>query len=101
MLRDPRRQITTEDRFRPAFYLALRNTLVADNLDKATVASFGADRSGKAKWRVVTKAGEIIDTRCVWSSAHTSGCPVTCLAACGRAPFVHCMVRKGALLAVA
>jgi structural maintenance of chromosome 4 len=55
--------VRTDAKFRPAFYLALRDTLVADNLDKATAASFGADRSGKAKFRVVTKAGEIIDVR--------------------------------------
>jgi structural maintenance of chromosome 4 len=56
-------QVRTDDKYRPAFYFALRDTLVADNLDKATAAAFGRDRSGRAQHRVVTKTGELIDTR--------------------------------------
>jgi structural maintenance of chromosome 4 len=48
-----------DERFRPAFFFALRNTLVADNID---VAASVAYQGGKAVWRVVTLAGELIDT---------------------------------------
>ncbi|XP_039277022.1 structural maintenance of chromosomes protein 4 [Nilaparvata lugens] len=45
-----------DDRVRPAFYYALRNTLVADNLDQASRIAYGAIRH-----RVVTLEGEIIE----------------------------------------
>ena len=45
-----------EDRFRPAFYHALQDTLVADDLAQANRIAYGAKR-----WRVVTLAGELID----------------------------------------
>ncbi|KZT43906.1 RecF/RecN/SMC protein, partial [Sistotremastrum suecicum HHB10207 ss-3] len=49
--------ITPKDpKFAPAFYKALHNTLVADNLDQANRLAFGQRR-----WRVVTLAGQLID----------------------------------------
>jgi structural maintenance of chromosome 4 len=44
------------DRFRPAFYNALQNTLVAKDLEQANRIAYGAKR-----WRVVTLGGELID----------------------------------------
>ncbi|KAK7520029.1 nuclear condensin-like protein complex subunit Smc4 [Phyllosticta citriasiana] len=44
------------DRFRPAFYSALQNTLVADDLAQANRIAYGAKR-----WRVVTLDGQLID----------------------------------------
>ena len=43
---------------RPALYLALKDTLVADNLDSAVKIAYVGDR---AVHRVVTKGGELID----------------------------------------
>ena len=45
-----------EERFRPAFYHALQDTLVAADLAQANRIAFGAKR-----WRVVTLKGELID----------------------------------------
>ncbi|GKT63844.1 RecF/RecN/SMC N terminal domain-containing protein [Colletotrichum tofieldiae] len=45
-----------EERFRPAFYHALQDTLVANDLAQANRIAYGAKR-----WRVVTLAGELID----------------------------------------
>lgn len=45
-----------DDRFRPAFYHALQDTLVAKDLAQANRIAYGAKR-----WRVVTEAGELID----------------------------------------
>ncbi|CAK8682655.1 unnamed protein product [Clavelina lepadiformis] len=47
-----------EERFRVAFYHALSDTLVADDLSTATKAAFGEKR----RWRVVTLHGEVVDT---------------------------------------
>lgn len=44
------------DRFRPAFYSVLQNTLVADDLEQANRIAYGAKR-----WRVVTLDGQLID----------------------------------------
>jgi len=44
------------DRFRPAFYSVLQNTLVAEDLDQADRIAYGAKR-----WRVVTLEGKLID----------------------------------------
>ncbi|KZT62670.1 hypothetical protein CALCODRAFT_140377 [Calocera cornea HHB12733] len=50
--------ITPKDpKFAPAFYKGLFNTLVADNMEQANRIAFGAKR-----WRVVTLAGQLIDT---------------------------------------
>ncbi|KAK4463285.1 putative structural maintenance of chromosomes protein 4 [Cladorrhinum samala] len=43
-------------KFRPAFYHALQDTLVAEDLAQANRIAYGAKR-----WRVVTLAGELID----------------------------------------
>jgi structural maintenance of chromosome 4 len=48
-----------DDRYRPAFYFALRDTLVAKDMDQATRVAFGKDG---ARWRVVTLNGEVIET---------------------------------------
>lgn len=45
-----------EDKFRPAFYHALQDTLVAKDLAQANRIAYGAKR-----WRVVTLDGELID----------------------------------------
>jgi structural maintenance of chromosome 4 len=45
-----------EDRFAPAFYSVLQNTLVAENLQQANRIAFG-----KTRWRVVTLDGQLID----------------------------------------
>lgn len=45
-----------EDKFRPAFYHALQDTLVATDLAQANRIAYGARR-----WRVVTLNGELID----------------------------------------
>ncbi|KAJ3576089.1 hypothetical protein NP233_g661 [Leucocoprinus birnbaumii] len=46
-----------DSRFAPAFYKALRNTLVASDLEQANRIAFGATR-----WRVVTLAGQMFET---------------------------------------
>ena len=46
-----------EDRFRPAFYYYLRDTLVASNTQQATEVAYGRQR-----FRVVTLGGELIET---------------------------------------
>ena len=43
--------------FRPVFYFALRDTLVADNLEQATRIAYG-----KTRHRVVTLTGQLIET---------------------------------------
>ncbi|RDL31912.1 Structural maintenance of chromosomes protein [Venustampulla echinocandica] len=45
-----------DDRFRPAFYHSLQNTLVAKDLAQANRIAYGARR-----WRVVTLDGQLID----------------------------------------
>ncbi|KAK3077152.1 hypothetical protein LTS18_011080, partial [Coniosporium uncinatum] len=44
------------DKFRPAFYSVLQNTLVAKDLEQANRIAYGAKR-----WRVVTLDGQLID----------------------------------------
>ncbi|KAG9079604.1 hypothetical protein FS749_008379 [Ceratobasidium sp. UAMH 11750] len=46
-----------EDKFAPAFYMALRDTLVADSLEQADKLAY----SGPKRYRVVTLAGQLID----------------------------------------
>ncbi|KAI8498795.1 Structural maintenance of chromosomes protein 4, partial [Branchiostoma belcheri] len=46
-----------DEKVLPAFYYALRDTLVADNLDQATRCAF----QGSQRYRVVTLTGQIID----------------------------------------
>jgi len=56
--------------YRPAFYFALRNTLVASNLDTATKVAY----AGKsAKHRVVTLEGQLIDTSGTMSGGGAKG----------------------------
>ena len=43
----------------PAFYMALKDTLVASDLDNAVKIAY---EGGKATWRVVTLGGDLIDT---------------------------------------
>lgn len=45
-----------------AFFYALRNTLVGEDLDHATELAFPGGRGGKAQWRAVTLTGQLIDT---------------------------------------
>ena len=45
-----------EDKFRPAFFSVLQNTLVAKNMEQANRIAYGAQR-----WRVVTLEGQLID----------------------------------------
>ncbi|XP_044290359.1 structural maintenance of chromosomes protein 4 isoform X1 [Varanus komodoensis] len=46
-----------DEKVRQAFYFALRDTLVANNLDQATRVAFHKDK----RWRVVTLQGQIIE----------------------------------------
>uniref|UniRef100_A0A8D0HIY6 Structural maintenance of chromosomes protein n=1 Tax=Sphenodon punctatus TaxID=8508 RepID=A0A8D0HIY6_SPHPU len=46
-----------DEKIHPAFYFALRDTLVANNLDQATRVAFQKDK----RWRVVTLQGQIIE----------------------------------------
>ncbi|KAJ9145373.1 Structural maintenance of chromosomes protein [Pleurostoma richardsiae] len=56
-----------EERFRPAFYHALQDTLVANDLAQANRIAYGARR-----WRVVTLDGELIDKSGTMSGGGTS-----------------------------
>lgn len=56
-----------EPRFAKAFYKALGNTLVADNLDQANRVAFGQAK----RWRVVTLAGQLIETSGAMSGGGT------------------------------
>ncbi|KAF1740814.1 hypothetical protein MXB_4529, partial [Myxobolus squamalis] len=47
----------SENSYSPAFYFALRDTLVAENIDEATKIAF----SGKTRYRVASLNGEIIE----------------------------------------
>ncbi|KAH9950960.1 RecF/RecN/SMC N terminal domain-containing protein [Amylocystis lapponica] len=47
-----------EARFAPAFYKGVSNTLVANDLEQANRIAFGGSR----RWRVVTLAGQLIDS---------------------------------------
>jgi structural maintenance of chromosome 4 len=47
-----------ESRFAPAFYKAVFNTVVAKDMDQANRIAFGQSK----RWRVVTLAGQLIDT---------------------------------------
>ena len=46
----------TEDKFKDAFYFALRDTLICDGIDLATRIAYGQERH-----RVVTLKGELIE----------------------------------------
>lgn len=46
-----------DEKVRLAFYFALRDTLVANNLEEATRVAF----QGEKRWRVVTLQGQIIE----------------------------------------
>ena len=46
-----------DERFRPAFYSVLQNTLVARDLEQANRIAYGGPR----RWRVVTRDGQLID----------------------------------------
>lgn len=48
-----------DEKYSTAFYYGLRNTLVAEDLDQAVRIAYV---NGKCRWRVVTLAGEMIDT---------------------------------------
>lgn len=52
------------EEIRQAFYFALRDTLVANNLDQATRVAYQRDR----RWRVVTLQGQIIEQSGKWGS---------------------------------
>lgn len=47
---------TKEEQILPAFYFALRDTLVANDLDQATRIAYG-----KTRYRVVTLQGQLLD----------------------------------------
>ncbi|CAM1508961.1 Fc.00g027000.m01.CDS01 [Cosmosporella sp. VM-42] len=56
-----------EDKFRPAFYHAMQDTLVATDLAQANRIAYGARR-----WRVVTLDGELIDKSGTMSGGGTT-----------------------------
>lgn len=51
-----------DESVRPAFYFALRDTLVAQDMEQATRMAFQKDR----RWRVVTLKGQIIEMAGEW-----------------------------------
>lgn len=51
-----------DESVRPAFYFALRDTLVAQDMEQATRMAFQKDR----RWRVVTLKGQIIEMAGGW-----------------------------------
>ena len=51
--------VRTEEIYKGAFYMALRDTLVVSDLDSAVKVAY---EGGKAKWRVVAQDGNLIDT---------------------------------------
>lgn len=55
-----------DDRFRPAFFSVLQNTLVAKDLEQANRIAYGARR-----WRVVTLDGQLIDVSGTMSGGGT------------------------------
>jgi len=55
-----------DDKFRPAFFSVLQNTLVAKDLDQANRIAYGARR-----WRVVTLDGQLIDVSGTMSGGGT------------------------------
>ncbi|MCJ1404085.1 hypothetical protein MMC11_007310 [Xylographa trunciseda] len=55
-----------DEKFRPAFYSVLQNTLVAKNLEQANRIAYGARR-----WRVVTLDGQLIDVSGTMSGGGT------------------------------
>ena len=57
-----------EPRLAPAFYKAVGNTLVADTLEQANRIAFG----GQRRWRVVTLAGQLIDSSGTMSGGGTT-----------------------------
>ena len=58
-----------DDSVRPAFYFALRDTLVAKDMEQATRMAFQKDK----RWRVVTLQGQIIEMAGGWTSFLQSG----------------------------
>lgn len=59
--------VTAKDKFRPAFYHAMQDTLVANDLAQANRIAYGGKR-----WRVVTLAGELIDKSGTMSGGGTT-----------------------------
>lgn len=59
--------VKTTDKFRPAFYHAMQDTLVANDLAQANRIAYGAKR-----WRVVTLVGELIDKSGTMSGGGTT-----------------------------
>ena len=57
-----------EPRFAPAFFKGVGNTLVAEDLDQANRIAFG----GQRRWRVVTLAGQLIDSSGTMSGGGTN-----------------------------
>ncbi|RDB19364.1 Structural maintenance of chromosomes protein 4 [Hypsizygus marmoreus] len=56
-----------DPKFAPAFYKAMGNTLVAEDMDQANRIAFG----GARRWRVVTLAGGLIETSGVMTGGGT------------------------------
>ncbi|KAH8094744.1 RecF/RecN/SMC [Cristinia sonorae] len=56
-----------DPRFAPAFYKGVRDTLVAQDLDQANRIAFGSNK----RWRVVTLAGQLIDSSGTMSGGGT------------------------------
>lgn len=54
-----------DESVRPAFYFALRDTLVAQDMEQATRMAFQGDR----RWRVVTLKGQIIEMAGRWTTS--------------------------------
>lgn len=60
-----------DESVRPAFYFALRDTLVAQDMEQATRMAFQKDR----RWRVVTLKGQIIEMAGGWPTFSVTTSP--------------------------
>lgn len=60
-----------DESVRPAFYFALRDTLIAQDMDQATRMAFQKDK----RWRVVTLKGQIIELAGGWVRVRVHSVP--------------------------
>ena len=60
-----------DTRFQTAFYFALRNTLVAKDLDQATRIGL----QGRSRHRVVTLGGQLVDVSGTYTGVHLEKSP--------------------------
>ena len=66
-----------DEKILPAFYYAVRDTLVANDLEQATRIAYG-----KTRYRVVTLDGQLIDQSGIFYFSHTVHVDYTCFNSC-------------------